>query len=68
MKVRCINNCNWFGTIGNIYEVFDIKEKVLKEMRCSGDDFKFITYTTYTVIDDYNQKVDITSNKFLIEE
>lgn len=56
MKVKCINNCNWFGTIGKIYEVFDIKEKVLK-----GDDFKFITYT---VIDDYNQKVDITSNKF----
>lgn len=31
MKVRCINNCNWFGTIGKIYEIFDIKEKYLKK-------------------------------------
>lgn len=64
MQAICTNNYHWFGTIGKEYEILNIKEKTIKEIRHSNDDF---TFTVYTVIDDCNQEVDISSNMFILK-
>ena len=61
----CINNNYWFGTIGKSYEILDIKEKIIKDVGGWDGDFNFIAFT---IKDDYDELVDISSDMFIFKE
>lgn len=60
-KVKCINNKNWFGTLGKYYDILCSGVKVLKDITYTGNRS---TFRYYTVIDDMKEEVDVKQEWF----